>query len=141
MEKWVFYAIISMVFAGFTSVIAKMGLAGISGELGLTIRTLFVSVFVLGFAVFAVPAAELPTLDRMNLLWLGLSGVTTTLSWIFYYKALKLGDVATVALIDKGSVVVAILLAWLLLKEVITLRIIMGATLIVAGLLVIAKKP
>jgi transporter family protein len=141
LEKWVGYAVISMVFAGFTSVIAKMGLAGISGELGLTIRTLFVSVFVLGFAAFAVPVQELPTIDRMNLWWLGLSGVTTTLSWIFYYKALKVGDVATVALIDKGSVVVAILLAWLLLKEVITLRIIMGAALIVAGLIVIAKKP
>jgi transporter family protein len=141
LEKWVGYAVISMVFAGFTSVIAKMGLAGISGELGLTIRTLFVSVFVLGFAAFAVPVQELPTIDRMNLWWLGLSGVTTTLSWIFYYKALKVGDVATVALIDKGSVVVAILLAWLLLKEVITLRIIMGAALIVVGLIVIAKKP
>lgn len=74
-------------------------------------------------------------------MWLGLSGVTTTLSWVFYYKALKIGDVATVALIDKGSVVVAILLAWLLLKEVITLRIVLGAALIIAGLLVIAKKP
>jgi len=141
MEKWIAYAIISMVFAGFTSVVAKMGLAGITGELGLTIRTLFVSVFVLGFAAFAVPVQELAALNRMNLLWLGLSGVTTTLSWIFYYKALKIGDVATVALIDKGSVVVAILLAWLLLKEVITLRIILGAAMIIAGLLVIAKKP
>ena len=141
MEKWIAYAIISMVFAGFTSVVAKMGLAGITGELGLTIRTLFVSVFVLGFAAFAVPVQELASLNRMNLLWLGLSGVTTTLSWIFYYKALKIGDVATVALIDKGSVVVAILLAWLLLKEVITLRIILGAAMITAGLLVIAKKP
>ena len=141
MEKWIAYAIISMVFAGFTSVVAKMGLVGITGELGLTIRTLFVSVFVLGFAAFAVPVQELATLNRMNLLWLGLSGVTTTLSWIFYYKALKIGDVATVALIDKGSVVVAILLAWLLLKEVITLRIILGAAMIIAGLLVIAKKP
>lgn len=80
-------------------------------------------------------------MNRINLLWLGLSGVTTTLSWVFYYKALKIGDVATVALIDKGSVVVAILLAWLLLKEVITLRIVLGAALIIAGLLVIAKKP
>jgi transporter family protein len=141
MEKWIAYAIISMIFAGFTSVVAKMGLAGISGELGLTVRTLFVSVFVLGFAVFAVPVQELSSLGRMNLLWLGLSGVTTTLSWVFYYKALKIGDVATVALIDKGSVVVAILLAWLLLKEVITLRIVLGAALIIAGLLVIAKKP
>ncbi len=73
-------------------------------------------------------------------MWLGLSGVTTTISWIFYYKALKVGDVATVALIDKGSVVVAIVLASLLLKEVITLRMMTGAALIVAGLLVIAKK-
>ena len=140
MEKWVIYAFISMAFAGFTSVIAKMGLAGISGELGLTIRTLFVSLFVLGFAAFSVSMQELPAVGRMNLLWLGLSGVTTTISWIFYYKALKVGDVATVALIDKGSVVVAIVLASLLLKEVITLRIMTGAALIVAGLLVIAKK-
>ena len=140
MEKWIAYAFISMAFAGFTSVIAKMGLAGISGELGLTIRTLFVSLFVLGFAAFSVSMQELPAVGRMNLLWLGLSGVTTTISWIFYYKALKVGDVATVALIDKGSVVVAIVLASLLLKEVITLRMMTGAALIVAGLLVIAKK-
>ena len=141
MEKWVAYALISMVFAGFTSVIAKMGLAGISGELGLTIRTLFVSLFVLGFAAIAVPPGDFLLLNRTNLLWLGLSALTTTLSWIFYYKALKLGDVATVALIDKGSVVVAILLAWLLLKEVITLRILIGGALIVGGLLVMVKRP
>jgi bacterial/archaeal transporter family protein len=141
MEKWIVYALISMTFAGFTSVIAKMGLAGISGELGLTIRTLFVSLFILGFVVIAVPNEEYFLLNRMNILWLGLSGLTTTLSWIFYYKALKLGDVATVALIDKGSVVVAILLAWLLLKEAITLRILIGGALIVGGLLVMVKKP
>lgn len=141
MEKWVIYALISMLFAGFTSVIAKMGLAGISGELGLTVRTLFVSLFVLGFAVINIPSEDYFLLNRMNILWLGLSGITTTLSWIFYYKALKLGDVATVALIDKGSVMVAILLAWLLLKEAITLQIIIGGTLIIGGLLVMVKKP
>jgi bacterial/archaeal transporter family protein len=140
MEKWVIYALISMLFAGFTSVIAKMGLAGISGELGLTVRTLFVCLFVFGFAAVAVPSGDFLSLNRMNILWLGLSGMTTTLSWIFYYKALKLGNVATVALIDKGSVVVAILLAWLLLKEVITLRILFGGALIVGGLLVMVKK-
>jgi bacterial/archaeal transporter family protein len=141
MEKWVAFALISMIFAGFTSVIAKMGLVGISGELGLTIRTLFVSLFVLGFAAIAVPLNDYSLLNRTNILWLGLSALTTTLSWIFYYKALKLGDVATVALIDKGSVVVAILLAWLLLKEVITLRIFIGGALIAGGLLVMVKKP
>lgn len=140
MEKWILYAFISMFFAGFTSVIAKMGLSGISGELGLTIRTLFVCAFVLMFAVVAVPVQEINQISQRNLFWLGLSGVTTACSWIFYYKALKVGDVATVALIDKGSVVVAMLLAWLLLREIITLRMILGAALIVAGLLVIAKK-
>ncbi len=93
------------------------------------------------FAVWAVPVQQLAEVSQRNLLWLGLSGITTALSWIFYYKALKLGDVATVALIDKGSVVVAMLMAWLLLREVITLRMLAGAGLIVAGLLVIAKKP
>ena len=141
MEKWVAYAFISMFFAGFTSVIAKIGLAGISAELGLTVRTLFVCAFVLVFAAWAVPTQEVTSISSRNLYWLGLSGVTTALSWIFYYKALKVGDVATVALIDKGSVVVAMLLAGLVLREVITLRMIAGAGLIVAGLLVIAKKP
>ena len=140
MEKWITYAFISMFFAGFTSVIAKMGLAGISGELGLTIRTLFVCGFVLAFAAWAVPARELSAVGARNLWWLGLSGVTTALSWIFYYKALKVGNVATVALIDKGSVVVAMLSAWLLLREVITVRMLAGAALIVAGLIVIARK-
>jgi transporter family protein len=79
-------------------------------------------------------------MNLTNLWWLGLSGVTTALSWIFYYKAIKEGDVATVALIDKGSVLIAMLMAWLLLKEVITLRMMIGAGLIVAGLAVIAKK-
>lgn len=140
MERWVIFAFISMFFAGFTSVIAKLGLTGISGELGLAIRTLFVSAFVLLFAWASVPAADLPLLQKSNMFWLGLSGVTTALSWIFYYKALKIGEVATVALIDKGSVVISMLLAWLLLKEVITLRLALGAGLIVAGLLVIARK-
>jgi len=121
MDRWILYAFLSMFFAGFTAVIAKQGLAGISAELGLTLRTLFVCVFVMLFAAMAVPSAEIRTLQKTNYLWLGLSGVATALSWIFYYKALKMGDVATVALIDKGSVVIAILLAWLLLKEAITL--------------------
>ena len=140
MERWIVYAFISMFFAGFTSVIAKQGLTGISGELGLTVRTVFVFFFVLVFAVMSVSLAELQTLQKSNVLWLAFSAVTTTLSWIFYYKALKQGDVATVALIDKGSVVIAMLLAWLLLKEVITLRLLTGAALIILGLVVIAKK-
>ncbi len=140
MERWVVYAFVSMFFAGFTSVIAKQGLVGVSGELGLTIRTLFVFAFVIGFAMLFVPAADLKTLTWTNAKWLGLSGATTTLSWIFYYKALKAGDVATVALIDKGSIVVAIFLAWLLLRETITIRMVIGGALILAGMIVVAKR-
>lgn len=140
MERWVLYAIISACFAGLTSVVAKQGLAGISAELGLTVRTIFVCAFVLIFAVLAVSPSEIKSLQKVNYIWLAVSALTTAGSWIFYYKALKVGDVATVALIDKGSVVIAILLAWWLLKEAITLRILLGALLIVAGLFVIAKK-
>jgi transporter family protein len=140
MDRWVIYAFISMFFAGFTSVIAKQGLVGISAELGLTIRTIFVFCFVTLFAILAVTTSELNLLRKENFIWLGLSGVTTALSWIFYYKALKLGDVATVALIDKGSVIVAIFLAWLILKEIITVRIIFGTGLMLLGLIIITKK-
>ena len=141
MDKWVTYAIISMLFAGFTSVIAKMGLIGISGELGLAVRTVFVSVFVFGFAVFFVKAGEVSLLTSKNYFWLGISGVTTALSWIFYYKALKDGEVSTVALIDKGSFIVAVILAWLILKEQITPRVLLGCLLIGSGLLVVAHLP
>jgi transporter family protein len=140
MEKWVVYAIISMAFAGFTSVIAKLGLTGISSELGLAIRTCFVFFFVLAFAAFAVPKQELGVLTQNNIGWLALSGVTTAISWVFYYKALKQGDVSTVALIDKGSFIVAVLLAWLILKEQITMRVILGGALILAGLIIVSRK-
>lgn len=140
MERWVVYAFISMLFAGFTSVIAKQGLDGISAELGLTLRTLFVFLFVFLFAALFVSPTEVKSLQKDNYIWLAASAVTTTLSWIFYYKALKLGDVATIALIDKGSVIVAIIMAWLILKEVITLRLVIGAGLVLAGLMVIARK-
>jgi transporter family protein len=140
MERWVLFALVSMCFAGFTSVVAKQGLVGISAELGLTVRTIFVCIFVLVFAAMAVDPIEIKLLQKVNYMWLAFSAITTAGSWIFYYKALKVGDVATVALIDKGSVVIAILLAWWLLKEAITLRLIIGAALIMAGLFFIAKK-
>ena len=129
-----------MFFAGFTSVIAKIGLNGISSELGLTIRTCFVFIFVLLFAFIVVPKSQLSQLTSHNYFWLGISGVTTALSWIFYYKALHEGQVSTIALIDKGSMVVAVILAYFILKEQITLKTIVGGLFMIAGLLVIARK-
>lgn len=140
MEPWLFYALLSMFSAGAVSVIAKQGLTGISSEVGLTVRTLFVGFFVLVFAGFFTAAKDYSLLVWKNYLWLGISGFATALSWIFYYKALKIGNVANIALIDKGSVVVAMILAFLFLGEAITWRMAMGCSLIVLGLLVIAWR-
>lgn len=140
MKPWISFAILSMCFAGMTSVIAKKGLIGISGEAGLTVRTLFVVVFVLAFAFIQVPMKSLKGLTQENYLWLGLSGLTTACSWIFYYKALKDGEVTTVALIDKGSILISILLACLVLKEQLTLRTSLGGLMMLAGLVIIARK-
>jgi len=140
MERWVLYAIVSMAFAGVTSVIAKQGLTGISGELGLAVRTCFVFAFVGLFAAFAVSRNELAALTKSNYFWLGLSGVTTAVSWVFYYKARKLGEVSTVALIDKGSFVVAVLLAWFVLGEKATLRTAVAGVLVLAGLLIASRR-
>jgi len=140
MKTWIAYAILSMIFAGFTSVIAKMGLTGISGELGLTVRTVMVFVFVLLFAAVFVSPGELRSMSSSNYLWLGISAVTTTLSWIFYYKALKDGEVSTIALIDKGSIIIAVLGGVFILREQMTMKAVLGGAMMLAGLFIIAKK-
>lgn len=139
MGRWIVYALLSMSFAGFTAVIAKLGLSNISSELGLTVRTLFVGVFVLIFAALMVPIDQFKQLRWNNIWWLAASGGATALSWIFYYKAIKIGDVSKVALIDKGSVVVAIILATVILGESITWRMALGSLLIVAGVYIMAR--
>lgn len=126
------------VFAGLTSVIAKQGLSGVSSELGLTVRTLFVCAFVAAFGALSVPASDWSKLSQRNVAWLALSGAATAVSWVFDYKALKLGDVSTVALIDKGSFLVAVFLAWLFLGEHVTPRVLAGCGLVLSGLLVVA---
>ncbi len=140
MERWIVYALLSMLFAGATAVIAKQGLQNITGELGLFIRTGFVCIFVLLLGAATVRRADWTPLSRSNYLWLGLSALTTTCSWLFYYKALKLGEVSTIALIDKGSFIVAVLLAWWLLGEQPTWRVGAGLALILAGLVVVSFK-
>jgi transporter family protein len=140
MERWLGYALLSALFAGMTSVIAKLGLTGISGDLGLTLRTCFVFVFVLVFAAAVVPRAELQSVTAHNILWLALSAAATAASWICYYRAVKLGEVSTVALIDKASVLVALALAIIVLKETLTVQKVLGSAFIIAGMLLIARR-
>ncbi|HEY9677418.1 MAG TPA: EamA family transporter [Drouetiella sp.] len=138
MKIWIVYAFLSMFCAGLTSVIAKKGLENLSADLGMAIRTLFVFGFTLIFALIAVGRSELTEIKQQNCVWLGVSAFTTFLSWVFYYRAIKLGEVSTVALIDKGSIVIAVIFATLFLHESVTLTKIAGAMCIVAGLFIIA---
>jgi transporter family protein len=140
MKNWIVFAFISMLFAGFTSVIAKFGLKNISGDLGVAIRTTSVLVFVwINVLVFG-HTKHFPSLTKTDLGFLVLSGLTTALSWIFYYKAIKIGDVSVVASIDKASLAITILLSFWLLKEPVTLKVLVGAALMIAGAVVLAWK-
>jgi transporter family protein len=140
MKTWIIYAILSMAFAGVTSVIAKFGMKNVSGDAALAVRTTMVFGLVWLNAVAFSRVRELGTLTRSDVMFLCLSGVTTTLSWIFYYKAIKEGEVSVVASIDKASVVITILLALFLLKEPLTPKLAIGAALIVLGTFVLIWK-
>ena len=140
METWKLQAILAAVFAGLTSVLAKSGLTGLSADTGLAIRTAVVFLLVSAntFAIGGV--GEISTVTGRNLALLALSGLTTSLSWIFYYRAMKIGTVSTVALIDKGSIIITLLLSFSLLREPFTARVVLGAALILAGVGVLSWK-
>jgi transporter family protein len=141
MERWKMYAFAAALFAGITSVVAKAGLKNLSADLGLTVRTMFVSAFVLmNLFLWSSPgtnAAALRAAGGREIALLALSALTTTLSWIFYFRAMKDGTVSFVSLADKGSILVTIVLSVMLLGEPFTWRIALGSSLIVAGLVVL----
>src|SRR4051812_7164149 len=132
MKNWVVFALISMFFAGLTSVIAKMGLKNVSSDTGLVVRTLSVVVVISINAFFFQSAKDFKNLSGSDILILSISGVTAGLSWIFYFRAVKLGEVSQVALIDKGSIIITILLSLLILNEKFTWQTAVGGCLIIA---------
>ncbi len=137
MPTWVLYSLLSMLFAGLTAVVAKLGLNGISSDLGLAVRTTVVfGLVILNFLCFQ-NVQEVGQLTSRNVGLLAVSGLATTLSWVFYYKAIQLGRVSDVALIDKGSIVLTILLSVTLLREPVTPKLLIGGGLILAGLIVL----
>ena len=103
METWILYAILSMIFAGLTSVLAKYGLQNINPDLGLGIRTTTIFFIITVINIIGARYKELPLLTGKQTLLLVVSGITTTLSWLFYYRAKKDGLVSYVAAIDKAS--------------------------------------
>ena len=137
---WPMLALISAVAAGATSVFAKAGLADVPSNLGNAIRTAIVLLLSIGVLMFSGEHRRSTELGTRAWVFLGLSGLATAISWLAYFKALSLGSATPVTAIDKASLVVTMLLAWLIVGERITLRMGAGAALIVAGAL-LASQP
>ena len=129
-----------MFFAGLTSVIAKMGLKNVSSDTGLAVRTIVVFVIVWLNAIAFQSVKDFKNLTKSDIIFLAISGVTTSLSWIFYYKAIKIGNVSQVALIDKGSIIITLLLSFIILNEQFSLKVGIGAGFILTGLLILTFK-
>lgn len=140
MPTWIVYALIATFFAGLTSVLAKFGIQKINSDLGLAIRTAVVLLIVSANVLYWKGTRDLSQLTPKTTGFLLLSGVTTSLSWIFYYRAMKLGTVSYVAAIDKGSILITLLLSVLLLGEPLTPRLLLGAGFILTGMLILIWK-
>jgi len=141
--SWIGWAILSAVFAAATALLAKVGVAHVDSNLAMALRTSVVVIFAWAI-VFALgergvgTLAEIRILDRRTILLLTLSGLATGLSWLCYFRALQLGPASRVAPIDKLSVPLVIVFAWLLLGEKLTAPAVVGGLLITAGAVVIA---
>ncbi len=137
---WKYYALLSALFAALTAIFAKIGVKDINSNLATAIRTTFILILTWGIVMFSGRLDEIKEISRHTWCFLLLSGLATGLSWLFYFKALQVGDVSRVAPIDKLSVVITILLAFLLLKEPVNIKVIIGALLITAGSIVMMWK-
>ncbi len=139
-NSWIFWSLLSAVFAGATAVLAKVGVAGVDSNLATAIRTTVILCFAWAIAFVTARPAALATLTGRTWLFLALSGIATGLSWLCYFRALQLGQASQVAPVDKLSVVFVLLFAALFLHETLTVRTGIGGLLIVAGALVLAWK-
>lgn len=137
---WKYYALLSALFAAFTAILAKVGVKGINSNLATAIRTTVILLITWGIVMMGNNLNDIKALNSRNWLFLVLSGVATGLSWLFYFKALQMGDASKVAPVDKLSVVLTILLSFLILKEPVTTKVIVGGLLITMGTIVILWK-
>lgn len=132
-DSWVIYAILSAVFAALTSILAKIGISDINSNLATAIRTIVVLIMAWGIVFMTGAQSGIQDITAKSWIFLIFSGIATGLSWLFYYKALQLGDASKVVPIDKFSVVISMILAFVILKEDLTFKTVMGGILITAG--------
>ncbi len=137
---WIVYALLSALFAALVAIFAKMGIKGVDSDLATAIRTTLILVITWGIALAKGVVGQAATLTRTNWLFLILSGCATGLSWLFYFRALQLGQVSRVAPIDKLSVAIAIVLSIIFLHEKLTWQECCGVALIIGGTLLLILK-
>jgi len=135
---WIFWALLSAVFAALTALLAKVGVAGVDSNLATAIRTSVIVVFTWAIALGLERHHALAEIGRRSWLFLALSGISTGLSWLCYFRALRLGPASSVAPVDKLSVVFVVVGAWLFLGEKLTPVKIGGASLITIGATILA---
>ena len=133
---WLVFAILSAVFAALTSILAKVGISDVNSTLATAIRTVVVLAMSWGMVFLTKVQGGISEISRRSWIFLILSGLATGASWLFYYRALQLGEVSKVAPIDKMSIVITLVLAFVFLHEKFTWESGLGAILITAGTLV-----
>jgi transporter family protein len=138
--NWFIWALLSALFAALTAILAKLGVAHINSNLATAIRTTVILVFTWGIALATGGAPQLAVISGRTWLLLAASGIATGLSWLCYFRALQLGEVAKVAPVDKLSVAIAILLAVVFLGEKLQVQEAIGAGLVVIGVVVMVAR-
>ncbi|MGN1002244.1 MAG: EamA family transporter [Oscillospiraceae bacterium] len=133
---WFVFALLSAVFAALTSILAKVGIDGVNSNLATAIRTAVVLVMAWGMVFLTDAQGGLGEISRKSWLFLILSGLATGASWLCYYKALQIGDASKVVPVDKLSVVITLILAFVFLHEKFTAKSLAGMVLITAGTLI-----
>ena len=133
---WFVFALLSAVFAAFTSILAKVGIEGVNSHLATAIRTCVALIMAWGMVFITNAQSGLADVSRKSWIFLILSGLATGASWLCYYRALQIGEVSKVVPIDKLSVVITLVLAFLFLHEEFTAKSIIGCVLIACGTLV-----
>ena len=134
---WAVYALCSAFFAALTSILAKMGIEGVNSNLATAVRTAVVLVMA-WLVVFATGTADgVWSVGKRSWLFLALSGLATGASWLFYFKALQIGEASKVIPVDKFSVVLGILMAFIFLHEAVTAKTLIGGALIAIGTFVL----
>lgn len=131
-------AILSAVFASLTAILAKIGIKGIDSNVGTAIRSIVIMILAWGIVVAQGNIRLLNNISKFSWIFLILSGITTGISWLFYFKALQIGKVATVAAIDKSSMVFTLILAMTLLAEKVSLGGIVGIVFMTVGAIMVA---